>query len=278
MQKRIIFLDGAFVPSGPSFLAALSPGILVGKGVFETMRAYEGTIFAPEKHLSRFSGGLKAFKIKTPYSPKRITELLYQTLYANHLKNARLRLTAWKAGYHARLSIIALPYRPFSQKKYHHGFRAKVSKLWHHQNPRYPRVKSIDYRPFLFAFHRSQAQGNDEVIFLNRQGYLTEGSRSNIFFAKDNVLYTPSLACGCLNGITRQIVLKSAKRIGITYKEVRVPVAALFQADEAFLTNSLMEIMPLTYLGGRKIATGKIGKLTSRIMRSYRKIVKDSVR
>ncbi len=275
MQKRILFLDGNMVLASQALLKSLSPGLLKGVGVFETMRAYEGKIFALPEHLERFFTGLKELKINHHFSQEKIKEHLYSALCSNNLKDARLRLTIWQVRQKLKVSIIVFPLGSLASLKYEKGFRATISDVRQDETVRLPSVKSIDYLLFLKAFQRAKHRGYDESILLNKKGFLAEGSRSNIFLIKNKVLLTPSLSSGCLNGITRKIVLRIAKEKKIARKETSLLPEDLFEADEAFLTNSLIEVMPLTRVSGKIIGSGKIGKITAQILQSYRRIVRE---
>jgi len=278
MKERSIFLDGELIPTEEPMLDGLSPWVLSGRGVFETMRSYEGKIFLVDEHLNRLFAGLKILKIKIPYLSAEIKKYLHLSLKSNKLKNARLRLTVWQGKTGIRLSIIVWPYIPEKKKKYRQGFKAIISHLRQDRAAQKPAIKSIDYLLFLQAYRIAKVKGKDEALLLNNRGYLVEGSRSNVFFVKDNVLFTPSLASGCLDGITRQTVLGIAKSLRIKCQEVLVQPQELFKADEAFLTNSLMELMPLTYVQNKKIGRGTIGPVTAKLLRAYRSLVRKAVR
>ncbi len=274
MHKGVIFLDGRIVPADVSFQERLSPGRLPGKGVFETMRAYNGEIFLLQEHLKRLLSGLNRLKIRSPYAKKEIVYWLRETLRRNRLKNARVRLTVWKEKAHrpACISIAAVSYRALAGK-YKKGFRAMVCKA--RRNRTSPsgteNIKSIDYSFFLKAYQDAVIRGCDEAILLNKKGEIVEGTRANVFFVKDGVLLTPELKCGCLNGITRQMVLKLAKEMRIRCRVTALGLESLLSCDEAFLTNSLIEIMPLTMLGTQPLHQGKAGPITLKLLKSYRK-------
>jgi len=272
----MLFLDGLMIPTSKAFVEALSPGILLGQGVFETMRSYSGRIFALEEHFTRLFAGLESLKIKPPFSKQKIEDYLYLSLHTNRLKNARLRLTIWQTNSRVRISIVASPYRPPSPAIYKQGFTAEISDIVLRPRPRRPAIKSINYHSFMLAYRRARDKGHDEAILLNGEGYVAEGSRSNIFFVKDDTLYTPRLTCGCLNGITRHIVLTIAREIKIECQEVTIVPEELFRADEAFLTNSLIELMPLRCLQGQLIGKGTMGELTAKLLKSYRRLTQNT--
>ncbi|MDD3374252.1 MAG: aminotransferase class IV [Candidatus Omnitrophica bacterium] len=274
MEKKVIFLDGFMIPVTHSWSKMLSPGILSGAGVFETMRSYQGEVFAFEEHLKRLYDGLKTLKMIAPCTKKEMIKYLKASLEANKLKNARIRLMVWKAKEKTRISIAVFPYHPFSKDKYNQGLKAIFSDIRRDEESVTSRIKTVNYLPLLMAQRKAKARGNDEAILLNRKGFVVEGSKSNIFFVKDQKLYTPALKSGCLNGITRQIIIKIAHKMDMDCKEVLVLPDDLIEAKEAFLTNSLMEIMPLTFVQGKMIGSGKAGPVTNKILRAYRKEIR----
>jgi branched-subunit amino acid aminotransferase/4-amino-4-deoxychorismate lyase len=133
----------------------------------------------------------------------------------------------------------------------------------------------------------ARAAGCDEAILLNEQGYLTEGSTTNIFLVKKSlslegrgqvrVLVTPSLESGVLPGITREAVLEIARAANIKTLERQVELKELIEAEEAFITNSILELMPLTWFEGKPIGPGKPGQLTKELLAAYRKLVDEAL-
>lgn len=274
MAKNKLFLDGLLIPAEESFIETLLPSRLTGKGVFETMRAYNATIFLLEEHLDRLTEGLDRLNIRFLYTKGQLRRYLYHSLRLNKLEDARLRLTVWQEKGKVRNSIVTLPYRPYPESKYKQGFRACISLIRRDEHSRLLRIKSIKYLPFMRASLQAERRGNDEAILVNRKGYIVEGSRTNIFYVKEDVLYTPALSCGCLEGITRRKIIEIAKQKGMRVKEVTVRPQQLFTSDEAFLTNSLLEVMPLSRIEKHVIGNGRAGTLTKKLLSSYRELVK----
>jgi branched-subunit amino acid aminotransferase/4-amino-4-deoxychorismate lyase len=124
------------------------------------------------------------------------------------------------------------------------------------------------------SFQAAKKAGFDEAVILNELGYITEGTRSNIFFIKDKQLCTPALTCGCLPGITRQAVFALAKECHLDLCEGKFTLRDLAQAEEAFLTNSLMGVMPLTSLNRQSIGQRKCAKITKIILKKYHCLLK----
>jgi branched-subunit amino acid aminotransferase/4-amino-4-deoxychorismate lyase len=122
----------------------------------------------------------------------------------------------------------------------------------------------------------ARAAGVDEAICLNEKGLLAEASMSNIFLVNDGILRTPGEESGILPGITREVVLELASQLGINTFEQDIRLDELFQTQEAFLTNSLMEIMPLTEIDGKPVGSGEAESVTRRLMAEYKKLVRTS--
>lgn len=263
MPKKFLWLDGKLVEAKPSSLKSLTPGILKAKGVFETMRACRGQVALLGSHLKRMSRSLKVLKLASPASVSTIPEHIARLLKVNRLKNARVRVMVWQKNGRAHVAILCEPLKSPSVRQYREGFQGMLTN-GHRRNTSEP-VKSLDYGIFREGLRKARAAGFDEALFLNYKGELVEGSRTNIFLVKDNCLFTPPIESGCLPGVTRQAVLTRARRLKLRCAAKTLKAQDLFEADEAFVTNALIGIMPLTRLGQKKIATGKPGPITRRL-------------
>lgn len=240
---RIIFFDGQFLAVNVQIIEAFTPGVFKAKGVFETMLARDGFVMDTALHLARLRNGLKILGVKvTSINPSILKEVLER----NQLSSGRVRLMVWQAGKQIHVMAVALPYKVPNKKKY----RVCLVKTNRGADDRLADVKSLDYELFAEALSRAKVQGFDEALLLNRRGYIFEASRANIFWVKDKILYTPPLSSGCLNGITRQQVIKQAKTLKIIVKEENLAPEILKEADAAFLTNSLTGIKPMETIYG----------------------------
>lgn len=274
MLKKFFWLDGEWVEAEPSLLQSLTPGVLMAKGVFETMRVTNGKVALLEAHLKRMSRGLKVLEMgTTPFFAHHtiFEKRALSLLKVNRLKNARVRLMVWQKGAGVHYAIIAEALQPASARQYAKGFKAMLTNGHRRQTP--VPIKSLDYKIFRESLQKAHAAGFDEAIFLNHKGELVEGSRTNIFLVKDNCILTPPIASGCLPGVTRQVVLDRARRLKIRCLAKTLNAQDLFEADEAFVTNVLLRIMPLTHIGQKQIGTGKPGPVTRRLARFYTTIV-----
>jgi len=224
-------------------------------GIFETMRAHNKRIVYLNEHIKRINSSAKAAKIKNPHSLLRLKKMIQTALANTRLKEAYMKLSLLKSSMVARLSLEVKEYFPLSAKKYSEGFSGLVSNFWKDESHPLSGIKTTERLLYELSFHEAKTRGFDEAIILNSRGLIAEGSKTNLFFVKDNVLFTPSLKCGCLNGITRMVVKDLAKNHKIKIKEGNFTIYDLFDADEAFLTNSLIGIMPL-----KKVNKIRIGK------------------
>jgi len=270
-NKQKIFLDGVFIMANKAMLKRLAPGVVKEKGVFETMRVYGGNIFLLTEHLNRLFLGAKALKIKVPFSKKVLSNILKKTLESNYIEDGRIRLSVWKKGAKVHIAVVANVYKPNSPSKKRHGFSAMISSAVHRRMGKVPCIKSLDYSLFLQAFLEAEKKGYDEAILLNKKGQIVEASRSNIFLVKNKTLITPKLTSGCLNGITRQKILKIARNKGIRHRACEISCKDLGKCDEVFLTNSLIEVMPLTSVNGMQINNGKMGPIATLFLKNYKK-------
>jgi branched-chain amino acid aminotransferase len=291
-MAEIIYLNGQFIPRSKAKLSPFDHGFLYGYGLFETMRAYNGHIFRLDSHLTRLrrsaqSLGL-AHSVIASEAKQSLEAACMKTLEANKLKDARLRLTvsAGEGDMTPDLSTCSSPtvlvtaqnFVPLPPEKYESGFKAMLSPLRRNSQSPLSRLKSTCYMENILARTAARAAGCDEAIFLNEQGYLAEGSSTNIFLVSHGELITPCFESGVLPGITRDAVLEIARTSNIKATERWVQLNELIEAQEAFVTNSILELMPLVSVEGRTIGTGKPGKLTGDLLFAYRKLVDKTLR
>ena len=286
-MEVVVYLNGAMIPLTQARISPMDYGFLHGYGLFETMRAYSGHVFRLEKHLARLERSARALNIDLD-GPAKLETAIYETLRANHLPDARIRISVSPgeeelapgipARAEATVFITAVSYEPPSEQAYRRGFTAMVSKV--HRSPRSPSsgLKSLSALDILLARQEAASYGVDHAILLNDDDLVAEGSSSNVFHVNDRTLFTPAEHSGILQGVTRDVVLKElAPSLGLATKEVDVALSDLLEAEEAFLTNSMIEIMPLTVVADRSIGTGRPGSLTRRFMKAYRELIERSL-
>jgi branched-subunit amino acid aminotransferase/4-amino-4-deoxychorismate lyase len=153
------------------------------------------------------------------------------------------------------------------------GMAAVLSGVRRNETSPLARVKSLNYLDNLLAREEARRSGAGEALLLNTRGFIAEGAASNVFLARDGTLLTPAVEAGALPGITRQLVMELAGEEGLAVEEANVALPDLFGAGEAFLTNSVMEVMPLVSVDGRPVGPGRPGPLTERLARRYRDLI-----
>lgn len=262
------------MPKDEAQLPLITPGFLYGWGLFETMRSYNNKIVYLNEHLARIKNSSKLIKMTFPYSQARLKKIIKETVKINNFKDAYVRLTLWvKSNNLTDTSIIVRRYKPFSAKKYKRGFSCSISLLRLCEDSFLAGLKTTNYLLYQLSYLEAKNKGFDEAIILNNRGYICEGSRSNIFFVKDNEIFTPALECGCLDGITRQVIFDMAKKYNIKIEEGRFTLGNLYEADEAFLTNSLMGVMPLESIE-KQLIDGP-SKITKFFMKKHELLLKN---
>lgn len=278
-----VYLNGSLLPSAEARIPALDYGFLYGYGLFETMRAYAGgRVFRLDRHLDRLVSSAETLGI-TADTPT-LEEAIHETLSANSLSSARIRLTV-SAGEgdpvpdpascaRSTVLVVAAEYQQLPEETYRRGYRAVTASLRRNHRSPLAGMKSLSFTENLLARQEARRAGVDEAVLLNDRDHVAEASMSNLFVVSGVVLRTPPLDAGVLPGVTREAVLELAQRLGITAVEDDITPDELRQSDEAFLTNSVIELMPLTGLDGRAIGGGAIGPVTQKLRESYQELVR----
>ena len=280
---RWIYLNGELVERGEAAVPALDRGLLYGYGLFETMRCYGGRVFRLEEHHRRLCEGAAVLAMAVPLSLSALAEAVQAVLERNEMTDAYLRLTLTAgalpsgsaSGGHgdATVALFARPQSGYPPALYRRGMAAVTSAVRRNETSPLSRVKSLNYLDNLLAREDARGRDAEEAILLNTRGFVAEGSASNVFLVREERLITPSIQSGALEGITRQAVLELATSAGLKAVQSEVEPSAFWDVAESFLTNSVMEIMPLTRLDGRPIGSGRPGPATERLRRLYREMV-----
>jgi branched-chain amino acid aminotransferase len=288
-MAEIVYVNGSLVPAEEAWISAFDQGLLYGYGLFETMRAYNGKIFLLDRHINRLHTSAAFIGLGTALDKIDVAGACMETLRANDLKEARIRFTitsgdadvfpwADKRGT-PTVVITTRPNPAVPAEKYEQGYRTNIASVRRCKESRLSHIKSTSYLTSVIARIEAAARGLDEAILLNNDGYIAEGGSSNVFFVRSSRLVTPSISSGILPGITRELVIELAEELDISVTEGTVGIAIIRRCDEAFLTGSVMEIMPLTEAcdkSGRAviIGSGGPGPITRKLMAAYKERVK----
>ncbi len=282
-----VYLNTKIVPLSDATVSVLDHGFLYGDGIYETMRAYDGTVFMIDEHIKRLFRSASLIKLKIKKNKKEIKSAIQEILKANSLKNAYIRLTVSR-GYgpigldpalckEPTFVVIANEFKDYPEAYYKNGVRLIISSVRRNLKEAVnPQIKSLNFLNNILAKIEAKEKGAYDALMLNSDDYLTEGTICNVFFVskkgKRNVLCTPSIECGILEGITRKIVIESASKKGIKIKEGLFRKKDIYSADEVFITNTTMEIMPVSEVDKKKY---KVGTIT-RILHSEYKSLADA--
>jgi len=270
-----VFLNGRFVERGEAAAPALDRGLLYGYGLFETMRSYNGRVFRLDAHYRRLCEGAAVLDLSPTFTLDDLRAAIDALLERNGLADAYLRLTVTAGpapddgGASPSVLLVARPLSGYPSALYRRGMAAVTSATRRNEASPLSRVKSLNYLDNLLAREEARRRGADEAILLNTRGFVAEGSASNVFLAQGERLLTPGIDSGALPGITRATVIELAQEAGIACLEGEVEAAMLDDAREAFLTGSVMGVMPLTRLDGRAVGGGGPGPTTRAISRLY---------
>lgn len=278
-----IFLDNKLVDKEDAVISVFDHGLLYGDGVFEGVRSYNGLIFKLKEHLDRLFESAHTLMLDIPLSKAEIEKAVIQTLKANRLKDAYIRLVVTRGvgdlGLDPRkckkatLFIITDKIAMYPKDYYEKGLViATVPTVRNHPEALNPQLKTLNYLNNILAKIEATNAGVDEAILLNAQGYVTECTGENIFFVSGQSVVTPPPYVGILKGITRDVVMRLAKDMRFTVREDVFTRHDLYVADEVFLTGTAAEIIPVIKIDNRVIGTGKPGKSTLKLMSEFRKL------
>lgn len=283
-MEEMVYLNGTLLPRSQARISPFDHGFLYGYGLYETMRAYSGRFFRLEQHLKRLARSAEMLGLAAELAKFDLEKAVYETIEANDLKNARVRLTVSvgegdmipdpRTCTGPTVLVMAKALIPQPPEVYQRGFKAIISRIRQNSQSPLSQIKSVNNLNNILAKSEARTAEVDDALFLNEQGFLAEASSSNIFIVSQGIFLTPSPESGALGGITRQVVLELAPSLGIVVREeCTISVEALLEADEAFLSNSIIEIMPLIEVDGQPIASGKPGLITQTLMAAYKDLV-----
>ncbi len=278
-----VYINGKLYPKEEAKVSVFDHGLLYGDGVFEGIRCYNGNIFKLEEHIDRLYDSAEAISLQIQLSRDQLKDAIVSTLKANNLKDSYIRLVVTrgvgKLGLDPfncetpQLVIITDTIQLYPKELYEKGLDAIiVQTIRNHSKALNPTIKSMNYLNNILAKIECLRAGAAEGIMLNTDGYVAECTGDNIFIVKDNEIFTPPVSAGILIGITRNVVIELAKEASITVKEEQLTEDDLYNADECFLTGTAAEIIPVANIDGRKIATGKPGKITLSLLKKYQKL------
>lgn len=287
MEKELqVYVDGAFYPKSQAKVSVFDHGLLYGDGVFEGIRAYNGSVFKLKEHIDRLYRSAHMIMLEIPMSKEEMIQTVVETLRKNNLKDSYIRLVVTRGVGDLGLNpekcskptiivitdTIALHKGEAKEK----GVTAMIS--WVKRDPvdaTSHEIKSLNYLNSILAKIEANISGVDEAICLDKNGFVCEGVAENIFIVRNGRIFTPPSYTGALPGITAEEIAKLARKLGYEAKDKNITPYELFNAEEVFFTGTAAEIVPVREINKRTISNGKPGPITKRLMEEFAKLVRD---
>ncbi len=284
----MIYLNEKIVPESKALVSVFDHGFLYGDGIYETLRAYKGRVFKIDEHIERLFRSASMLDLTIPKTHESIKKAVYDTLKANGQNEAVIRITISRGAGPIGLDpglcprptfvIISNEFREYPKTYYIKGVNiAIVNTRRNFKGALNPQIKSLNFLNNILAKIEAKKRGAYEAVMLDYRGYIAEGTVTNIFFVKERTLCTPGLDVGILDGITRRIILDAAIELGIKVKEGHFRQNELYRASEVFISNTTMEVMPVSVIDNMKIVK-KPGRITKALHQAYKKKVAEYIR
>ncbi len=276
-----VYLNGTLVPEEQATVSVFDHGLLYGDGVFEGIRTYNGRVFVLDEHVARLFRSAKAIALNIPMSHEEVCDAVIETCRENDTMNGYVRLVVTRGvgtlGLNPYLCdkpqvfIIAANIQLYPEELYEKGLRiVTVGTVRNHPEAINPNIKSLNYLNNILAKIEAINAGVMEAIMLNHQGFVAEATGDNIFLVRGTEMLTPPASSGCLEGITRNVVIDLARAAGIEVREAVISRYDLYTADEVFLTGTAAEVVPVVEIDKRTIGDGKPGETTRRLIGCFR--------
>ena len=272
----LIWMDGKLVDENDAKVSVFDHGLLYGDGVFEGIRVYSGKIFECAAHMQRLYESAKVIRLTIPMTPDELIKATEETVRANKISDGYIRLLVTRGKGNLGISpltcprasviIIASSIQLYPEELYEKGMKViSAVTIRNHPLAIPPQVKSLNYLNNIMAKIEAHDNNVPEAIMYNHEGYVAEATGDNIFIVRSGILYSPPVQAGSLDGITRSVVIKLAKREGIDFVEKNLTRFDLYVADEFFLTGTAAEVIGVVDIDGRVIGDGKPGPITHRL-------------
>jgi len=279
--REWVSLNGRLSPAEQAQISVFDSGLMQGIGLFETMRAYNGRVFRLQQHLDRLRNSASALGWTVVPDEDELAENVEQVVGAVEQAEARVRLTVTTGTLRAteretpQLTLIATasPGAKYPPECYTHGVTITISPYRQGLSPTTGH-KTTSYFGRLASLREAHAQGAFETLWLAADQRVAEGAISSVFLVKGGRVLTPPLNIPVLPGITRAAVIELAVALDVPVREEALTVEDLLEADEVFLTNSLMELVPVVRVARQAIGLEKPGETTLQLLDGYRALVR----
>ena len=280
-----IWLDGQWCDRSTAMVSVYDHGLLYGDGVFEGIRVYGGKIFKLAEHLDRLYDSAQAIWLTVPMSKEEMAQVTEEAVRRSGITEAYIRHIVSRGvgdlGLDPRkcprpsVIIIVDTIKLWPEEVYETGLKVVTAGTPIPQRESLsPRVKSLNYLPHILAKIEGVQAGADEVLMLDSQGHVAEGSGQNIFVVKRRRITTPPVYAGILKGVTRDVVIELARGAGYEVDESMINRYDVYTADEAFFTGTASEVVAIRQVDGRLIGAGKSGPVTRDLRARFQTLVR----
>lgn len=283
------YVNGRIVPAGEAVISVFDRGLVLGDGLFETLRAREGRPEFLSLHYRRWTRSARLLRLRVPVTEDRLRDLISTLCRRSLIDDAAVRITLTRGRYEGGLSIdpsippslviTLMPVAPAPAALHAKGVKVAISSINKAAASGLdPRIKSINYLANIFAKAEGDARGCYEAILLGARGEIAELSTSSFFCVLDGTVVTPPIETGILPGITRQVLIKEMRRAKIPFREGEIFPADIPRMSEAFLCSSVRGPVPIAKIEGKNVGTGKPGPVFARLRALYAKACEKEIR
>jgi branched-chain amino acid aminotransferase len=280
-----IWMNGNLVDESDATVSVFDHGLLYGDGVFEGIRAYCGRIFQCKAHLDRLYESASLIRLEIPYSPEELEAAMHACLEANAIEAGYIRLVVTRGKGKLGLDpfkcpqpnvfVIADQLKMYDEEMYRNGMAVILARTVRVSPSMIPsKVKSLNYLNNILAKIEAVDAGVSEAMMLNAAGQVSECTGDNIFIVRDGAVITPPLEASVLPGITRNVVMHLAERLGHEVRQEAFGIDAVYAADECFLTGTGAEVIAVTSVDGNAMGDGTVGPVTQKLLHAFRELTK----
>ena len=275
-----IWLNGRLVDEADAKVSVFDHGLLYGDGVFEGIRVYSRRVFELEAHLRRLYESAKAIRLEVPMQKTELTSAIERTVEANGIVDGYIRLVVTRGVGNLGLNpftckdsslfIIADKIQLYPEELYETGMKIiSATTARNHPLTIPPQVKSLNYLNNILAKIEALDSNVPEAVMYNHEGYVAEATGDNVFIVRNGVICTPPVEAGALEGITRNLVIRLAKKEGLEVVEKNLTRCDLYICEEFFLTGTAAEVIGIVEIDGRVIGDGKPGPVTKLLREKF---------
>jgi branched-chain amino acid aminotransferase len=276
----LVSMNGRILPPGEAVVSVFDHGFLFGDSVYEVVRTRRGVPVTLDEHLRRLEGSARQIYFELPWPMEAVKERVREAHRASGNEESYIRIVATRGTGEISLLpdscrdplliVIVKPLPVPAPSVARDGLKvALVDRLRNDRRALDPGAKTGNYLNNALALMEARRAGAEDAILLNPEGRLAEATTSNVFLVRGGKVLTPALASGILAGITRDLLMGEMRRAGLDAAEGDLPVEALREADEVFLTSTVRGVAPVTSIDGRPVKDGKPGPVTRRVAALY---------